>query len=253
MINLAQAAQVFELFGNIPSAILSIILMANAAALIMGIYFAATFIKRLTPAEKVVDEAKERGRKEAAEIINQARLKEQEILKDAGVRSAQMVGEMKAIIGLAEGKIQQIFRDFARIETEKVAKASDELFRVFGEKLNEMNEAYGNKISDALDDAVKKADTEILNFAKLLLADVKKENQIMAGQIKELYGDFQKDIVIHKKALFSRIDEMTKRTADLAIKEAFRGALTPEEHRKLVMQALEEAKKEDFFKGITVK
>src|SRR3989344_1644999 len=213
MINLAQ---VFELFGNLPSFVLSVILIANAAALISGIYFAATFIKRLTPTEKMIDDARARGRKEAEEILGGAHLKEQEILKSAGVKSAQMIGEMKAIIGLAEDKIQQIFRDFARIETEKVAKASDELFRLFGEKLNEMNEVYGVKISDALDGAVKKADEEILNFAKLLLADVKKENQIMAGQIKELYGDFQKDIVIHKKALFSRIDEMIKRTADLA-------------------------------------
>ena len=250
MLNLAQ---VFELFGNIPSVVLSIILIANAAALLLGIYFAATFIKRLTPSEKIIDDARERGRIEAEEIINQAHAREQEILKDAGVKSTQIISETRTIIGLAEEKIQQIFRDFARIQTEKVAKASEGLFRVFGEKLDEMNEAYGNKISDALDAAVKKADTEILNFAKLLLADVKKENQIMAGQIKELYGDFQKDIVIHKKALFSRIDEMTKRTADLAIKEAFREALTPEEHRKLVMQALKEAKKEDFFKGIMVK
>lgn len=246
-------AQIFELFGSIPSLVLSVILIANAAALVMGIYYAATFIKRLTPAEKIIDEAKISAHREEEKILNAARLKEQEILKDAGIKSAQMIGEMKTIIGLAEERIQQIFRDFARVETEKVSKASDELFRVFGQKLSEMNEAYSAKISEALDETVKTADKEILNFAKLLLADVKKENQIMAGQIKELYGDFQKDIVIHKKALFTRIDEMIKRTADLAIKEAFRGALTPEEHRKLVMQALKEAKKEDFFKGISIK
>ena len=246
-------AQVFELFGNIPSIVLSVILVANAAALLLGIYFAATFIKRLTPSEKMIDDARQRGRKEAEDIIAEARIKEREILRDAGVQSAKMVGEMKTIIGLAEEKIQQIFHDFARVETEKIAEASEEVFHLFEKELVKMNEAYGSKISDALDEAVKKADTEILNFAKLLLADVKKENQIMAGQIKELYGDFQKDIVIHKKALFTRIDEMTKRTADLAIKEAFRSALTPEEHRKLVMQALKEAKKEDFFKGIMVK
>lgn len=246
-------AQVFELFGSIPALVLSVILIANAAALLLGIYYAATFIKRLTPAEKIIDEAKISARKEAEKILDAARTNEQNILKNAGIKSAQMVGEMRAIIALAEEKIQQIFRNFAAIETEKVGKASEELFRVFGQKLNEMNDAYGAKISSALDETVKTADREILNFAKLLLADVKKENQIMAGQIKELYGDFQKDIVIHKKALFSRIDEMIKRTTDLAIKEAFRDALTPEEHRKLVMQALKEAKKEEFFKGITVK
>lgn len=246
-------AQVIQLFGGIPAFVLSMILVANAAALMMGIYYAATFISRLTPTEKMIDEAKISARKEEEKILDAARTREQEILKDAGAKSAQMVGEMKAIIAIAEEKIQQIFRDFARAETEKVGKASEELFRVFGEKLNEMNEAYSAKISDALDETVKAADKEIMNFAKLLLADVKKENQIMAGQIKELYGDFQKDIVIHKKALFSRIDEMIRRTADLAIKEAFRDALTPEEHRKLVMQALNEAKKEDFFKGIRIK
>ncbi len=246
-------SQVFELFGNIPSLVLAVILLANAAALLSGIYFAVAFIKRLTPTEKMVEDARSRGRKEAEQIVSEARSQEQKILVEAGVRSAQMISEMKTIISLAEEKIQQIFRDFARVETEKVAHASEELFKVFGEKLNEMNEAYDIKIRDALDIAVKKADQEILNFSKLLLSDVKKENQIMAGQIKELYGDFEKDIMTHKKALFSRIDEMIKRTADIAIKEAFRDALTPEEHRKLVMQALKEAKKEDFFKGIAVK
>ncbi|MEK7090313.1 MAG: hypothetical protein AAB930_01880, partial [Patescibacteria group bacterium] len=246
-------SQVFELFGSVPSLVLAVILLANAAALLSGIYFAAAFIKRLTPTEKMVEDARSRGRKEAEQIVSEARSQEQKILVEAGVRSAQMISEMKTIISLAEEKIQQIFRDFARVETEKVAHASEELFKVFGEKLNEMNEAYDIKIRDALDIAVKKADQEILNFSKLLLSDVKKENQIMAGQIKELYGDFEKDIMTHKKALFSRIDEMIKRTADIAIKEAFRDALTPEEHRKLVMQALKEAKKEDFFKGIAVK
>lgn len=153
------------------------------------------------------DKIVEKAHKKAEKIIQEAVLKAEKILSDVDLITEEMRGELKASLTTLINRNAQLIDEITK-------KAVEEMLADFKSHFEKEREDVKNQLQNMLQEE---------------LSEMKKQ---VAQEKEQRIAQFEKQLVEKANAL---AQQMIGR------------ALSPEEQEKLVIEALERAKKEGFF------
>lgn len=169
----------------------------------------------------------------SAEIIQTAIQQAEEILKQADNLKIE-----------SNDQARKELETLTQQQKETLEKAAQEMLEQFSDTIKHLEEKdidiFGNITKDIESVAAK----EVQQFEKQLQASTIGKQQVIDQKIQEAYNQTRQEIEAYKKAKMARIDEEIYVILRQAVKEIIGKRLTFEDHKELVMKALEKAKGE---------
>ncbi len=183
-------------------------------------------------------ELKKGGKKEVdpEEILSKARQKSREILEEANI-------EAKNIISRAE----KFLEDYQEELGEEIRKANDIYAKVYRESLNSIQQESYAMLKNIPNELKVFMVSAIDGFRATLAKEVQDAQQKILKSLEDSVVSAQHEIEKYKEARKRQIDENAVEYIAELTKRVLSKEISLEEHEKLVLKALEEAKKQDVF------
>ena len=174
--------------------------------------------------------------KEAEKIMDEARKKSMESLKQARIQASKIINEAGVITQEAK---QKMLSDFSTVTTgyaqsyqQLLAQAKDEAIKI---------------IDNISKDIKSQAASEIGTMKSALTQEVAKAQETTRKAILQSIQTIEKEMEAYKKARIQKVDENVFEILRQVTQRVIGRALSPQDHEDLVIKSLEEAKKENVF------
>ena len=169
-------------------------------------------------------------------ILLNAQNKSQTILEDAHRKASEMVGRAEKFLSAQEGKVAQ-----------ELEKASKSYANYFQDSLRSVEEEAKKSLNNVPEEIKKVYATEIVNIRTTLEAQFVKAREDSRQIVLEAYKKAEAEVEKYKKQRLNQIDESIIIILQEVARRVLSREINQEEHEKLVMKALEEAKKQHVF------
>ncbi len=124
---------------------------------------------------------------------------------------------------------------------------SGEYKKQFHELLDSTKAEFLRKAEESVAAIEKIPQEEIESFKEILRSETIESQKIIGKRVNEEFNEVQKEIQEYKDQKFEDMDESVQEVIKKVTKEVLSKSLSDEDHRKLVLEALQEAKTEDSF------
>lgn len=126
---------------------------------------------------------------------------------------------------------------------------NNEQAKSFEEELKRINEAefdeYKSQLSDIRSEFLSEARSAVEDFEKLIRQDMNSVRSQVSNAVAASEKAAEAEIQEFKRAKIEEVSKMTQGIIEKVAQEALGRSLTREDHRDLIMKALERAKSED--------
>ena len=176
------------------------------------------------------------GNDASNKILDQARRDALEIIKDSELKAQQII------------QASDIFsREFKEDFKKNILKFINEQ-QLSYELIRKNIEAESSKVlKDLSNSVVNQVDIEVKAFHKSISADTVRTQQAIVSAAQDDYKLVRAEIESYKKLMQERINNAAVDIVKDIAKQVLGASLTTEEHQKLIIQALKEAKESNVF------
>ena len=176
------------------------------------------------------------GSEEINKIIDQARRDSLEILKESQIKAQKII------------QTSDIFsREFKEEFRRNLLKFIDQE-RLSYEQIGKDIQIESNKVlKDLSASIVSQVDMEVKGFHKAISVEAVRTQQAIANNAQEDYKLVRAEIENYKKVMRERINNASIDIVKDIAKQMLGASLTTEEHQKLIIEALKEAKESNVF------
>ena len=176
------------------------------------------------------------GSEEINKIIDQARRDSLEILKESQIKAQKII------------QTSDIFsREFKEEFRSNLLKFIDQE-RLSYEQIGKDIQIESNKVlKDLSASIVSQVDMEVKGFHKAISVEAVRTQQAIANNAQEDYKLVRAEIENYKKVMRERINNASIDIVKDIAKQVLGASLTTEEHQKLIIEALKEAKESNVF------
>ncbi len=209
-------------------------------------YFLSKKEKRLAQEEKRLDKiflkAHDEADQKAEEIIKKAIDRAEKIILDAEIVKTDFLNRVEENL---ERVGEQGVREL-KVDSEEFDKKYKDLFEG-------LKQEYLNHANTTLESVGKIADEELEDFRKVLRSETVESQELISKKISEEFDRVQKEIEDYKK---NRVDNIAQEISTLVnkiAKDVLGKSLTAEQHGEIILQALENAKKDGLFAELQIK
>lgn len=166
-------------------------------------------------------------------LLAQAQAKSQKILEDAYSESKKIMAKSQEFLVREEGEIAK-----------ELGKTTQTYLNVYSKTLDDIN-TNSTKVVQALPNEIKTfVVTAIDDFRLSLSQEVAKVANQTSQALKEGYIKAQQEVEAYKKERLRQIDEQALKLIQEVTRKVLGKEISLEEHEKLVLKALEEAKRQ---------
>jgi len=158
----------------------------------------------------------------AQQLLELAQTKYQEIISGAHTKAQEIIGEAG------------IFKTQSKEELKKELLAASK----------RESEDFKAMLLAVRQESVKAASTELTSFRAALQEDLAREQSSLHERVEEEYKIANSQVEVYKASLVTRVDESIYEIVKAISEKVMRRSLRLEEHEDLIIQALEEAKRE---------
>jgi F0F1-type ATP synthase membrane subunit b/b' len=158
----------------------------------------------------------------AQQLLELAQIKYQEIISGAHTKAQEIIGEA------------EIFKSESREEFKKELLAASK----------RESEDFKAMLLAVRQESVKAVSTELTSFRATLQEDLTREQSGLHERVEEEYKIAKSQVEVYKASLVTRVDESIYEIVKAISEKVMRRSLRLEEHEDLIIQALEEAKRE---------
>lgn len=176
------------------------------------------------------------------------------ILKIAQAKSSQMLEEANNVLTQAHKKAAEVISSAREHLTENEAqidKALGKATQVYAEKYQNMlniTQSESIKVFQNLPSKLESAfHTEIEKIFSNLSGQVQAAQDDASEIVRKAYLEVEKEVEEYKKQRMKQVDDSLILILENIARKVLAKEITPEEHEKLVMKALQEAKKQGLF------
>lgn len=136
-------------------------------------------------------------------------------------------------------------------DNKKLLEAQTELFdKSYSEDLTQIRSEYLNQVKNVVSEIRTSTEQELKDFMNVIMKETLSSQTFIGKKITEEFETAQKEIEAYKAEQFKKIDESIKK-AIISISEKVLGKAIPlSQHEKLVLDALEVAKREGMFQEV---
>lgn len=149
----------------------------------------------------------------------------------------------RAIISAAQIKANEIITS-SQIKGQEIIKASD----IFSEKFKT---GFQTKLTEVLSNISQTINTEVQNemqkFRAAVTEETSKVKDSLSAGMKVAYEKAQEEVNKYKIEMMARVNSVIYGIVEDAAKKSLGASLTREQHEKVILKALEEAKKQNVF------
>lgn len=229
---------------SLPLTIIAPILLS--ALVLLFAYFLAKKEKRLTQEEKRLDKiflkAHDEADQKAEEIIKKAIDRAERIILDAEIVKTDFLNKVEeSLERVGEQGVQEL-----KIDSEEFDKKYKDLFEG-------LKQEYLKHANTTLESVGKIADEELEDFRKVLRSETVESQEIISKKISQEFEQVQKEIEEYKKNRVDNIGQEISTLVSKISKEVLGRTLTPEQHGEIILQELENAKKDGLFAELQIK
>lgn len=182
-------------------------------------------------------EAKEKG-VDPEELLSAARIKSQKILEEAIIRANKIISQSQVFLEEHNKDLLQILNKVS----EMYAKRYQESLGLVQEEAIKMLQNIPNDLKVFMVSAID-------GFRETLTKEVEKTQKEVADSLRESIIAAQHEIERYKEERKREIDERIVEYVAEVTKRVLRKEISIDEHEKLVLKALEEAKRQGIFKS----
>lgn len=188
---------------------------------------------------------KNASKKEAGDEVT--RVSTEKLMSEVSARSVKVLEEAhrsaREILSNAEGFMKRN-EDVTREEMEKVAK---EYLLKYENSLNEIKLEAIKTIHNIPKDVSESVDGTLDVLEKTTETEIKKIHTRLNESLNKALADTDSEISKYQKERIKKIDESSLVLARNIAKKVLSRDISPEEHEKMVVKALEEAKRQGIF------
>ena len=223
------------------------ILALNILILIAFGVLLSSFLKRYLTWHETIEEQKKEAYKKAAEVLDQARGQAGIIIQDAQHHASGLLKNAGSSVERVEKEIGETIRAFVGEEKGHIGSVVDDLLRTYRAMVGEAEKHFSDTLEGAAKTVAGEARNSVAHFQDLLKGETVRYHAIMEQRIEEWRMKAQQEIDDRRREAFKKIEESMYRIILFVSQRVLGRALTMEDHQQLVIQALEEAKKQGFF------
>ncbi len=212
-------SEVYILFG----ATLAVAFFAVATFIVVVSYHKS--LKRQRELEVELEKLKESGNEAARAIIAQAQTKANEIVASAQIKSQEIVRAGEIFSSDFKAKFQA---DLSQVPVL-------------------IQQESGKMLSNISNNIGSQFESEMKVFHDTVIAETSKIKDSLSAGMKVAYEKAQTEVDEYKKQMMDRINSSILVIVEDAAKKALGASLSREEHEKIILKALDEAKKQNVF------
>lgn len=225
------------------------VLGVNILLLIVFIFSSSFFFKRMMHSSEEAEQIRVQAHKEAEATLNRAREEAMRVVEKANAKVEEVLRAVSLWGSDSKKRMEQTLESFLQYETARIGRASEDLLKIYQEAGTHAEGAYAHTQDTFSHMLTKTAEDEVARFQKFIREEAARVRSSNDSEIVKLTQEAAADIDAYKKGELRKVETAIYRVISLVAKEVVGKALSLEDHDELVKRALEEAKKEGFFKS----
>ena len=223
---------------------MDIIFITSFAGTIILLFYALGYVLYITKKDQEFEKKRAEVYYNSAQILNSAREKAKAILQDSEARANQILIEADNTKISIEQDFNQALSQVVNSNTQEINRDSGQLLTEYKSSLTNLKNKYLEEIEAMIAKMEGSMQTEFSQFQTVLEKDTKQAENTLSSNITAELQKTKIELENYKKSQVAKIDEMVANTVIKIAREVIGKTITPQEHEKLIMQALEQAKKE---------
>lgn len=214
--------------------------LISVILILFGIVFYTLFTRGESKSvpKSVDDQAQEEimtAHRESRVVIDKAAEKAQELLLDAEYIKSDLSSSMEESI-----------RTIADNAIVSFQNESQELHKQYKVLFQDIRKRYVDEVEKTVKSIDSLADEELKSFQKIIKDETVSSQDKVEKRAEAVFVQAQKEIETYKAQKVQEIDAQVKDMLGKVFSNVLQKSLSDEDHQKLVMNALESAKKEGF-------
>jgi len=224
---------------------LRFVMLAGIFAMLIMLFIFS--LRSETPSSLETDKRTREAERLADEIVNHAHREALRIAKKSNEEADSILKTSHAFRTEAEKKFEKTLEEFSVREAERLSRAAQDLLAAYRTALENSKKTYLGNIDIISGMLTKEAYGGVSDLLAFLKGEIARYMKITDSEIVEARRTIARDLAAYREDKLKKINESIYKILLLVSQEVFGHALKIEEQEELVLQALEEAKKENFF------
>lgn len=194
--------------------------------------FYAKNAKRLHELEEAVYKQKLLVHKKSEEVLDEAYVKAKDVIDDASTKATHIIKDANVF----QKDVESAFKKEALGISEKLGVE-------FSKVLDQIQVLQLDEVRKVIKEFESEAKLEVKEFRNILDKETVSSQKIVEQKIEEEYKSLQNDLVLYKKQQMEKVDAEIGNIIKNVTEEVTGKGLNLEQHEELILQSLEEAKK----------
>ncbi|OGH10606.1 MAG: hypothetical protein A2857_01625 [Candidatus Levybacteria bacterium RIFCSPHIGHO2_01_FULL_36_15] len=209
--------------------------------------FTLVYLYYLYRKEREFEDKKAQIYQKSQEILEQSYLQAKDIIEEATKKARETLSGSQ----LLKEDIEKGLADSLKITLDKNIKEIEQIsgkYKKSYENLFEgMKDEYLSRTKQNMDNIIKKEGTELDEFTQVVERKTVDTQKNIEAKISEELQKVHLDIEAYKKEQTAKIDQSLSKIILKISSEILPKTLRPEDHEKIILQALDQAKKDGLF------
>lgn len=169
------------------------------------------------------------------------------ILEEAHITGARIVADARQKASQILSSAQSLNTENAGVLAASFEKASQDYLIAYKDALRSVTEKSNLMLLNISNDIKTDAKSELTIFRSMLREEVVKMNGDIKNDLAEIFKEAQKEADEYKKSKLAELDMQIVKMVEEVTKNVVGKVLSLDEHEKLILKALDEAKKQQVF------
>lgn len=180
---------------------------------------------------------KEEKKKDASSVtLEQAQSRAQKMIEDARVKAQQVIQNAQIFSGNQAGILEREIQNTSRVNAAKF----EQYLKVVQSESIKILSNVPNKVSSDLN-------TQLTGIRSMILTEIEKASSNAKAQVDSAYKRAEVEVKNYKNQRLKQIDDSIISILEEVSRKVLARQISHDEHEKLVMKALEEAKQQHVF------
>ncbi len=223
---------------------MDIIFVISFLATVFLLLYAIGYVFYVTKKDREFEQKRNEAYYNSARILNSARDKAKQIIEESEAKAQQVLLQAENIQQNIEGEFNQTLQQVVNQNSNEINKDSKQLLDDYKNSLTSLKSQYLKEIEALIAKMEGSMQNEFQEFRTVLEKDTKLAENTLGQNITAELDKTRLELETYKKTQIGKIDEMIKTMVVKISQEVLAKTITPQEHEKLIIEALNQAKNE---------
>lgn len=199
--------------------------------------------------ERSQETIKAEAYEKATRILEKAKKESLKLISDSNNEAQKILGEAHELSDESKKVLEDGLQSISQRQHQALEKTSNDLLAYYKGIVDQQKQSSLDTLSRVSKDMEEKILEEVDDFGEVLRKETVETQKQVEQKISRKYEDLEKELESYREKQLKKIDERVFELIARVTKLVLGRAISLEEHQSMVLEALEEAKKEGVFDG----